>query len=95
VLLVGIVALNVVTLTFTAAAGKVDVKNTELSKENSMLASLGAKKYGQARIRHEAAEVGLAMPTTAIPQLISARKGDVAEAASRLAAAEAGAPNPE
>jgi hypothetical protein len=92
VLLVGIVALNVVTLTFTASAGKVDIKNTELSKENSMMQSRVAQKYGQARIRHEAAELGLAMPTTAIPQLISAHKGDVAEAAARLAAA---APSPE
>src|SRR6185437_14635072 len=45
VLLVGIVALNVVTLSFAASLGKVEAVNTELSKKNSMLQSLAAKKY--------------------------------------------------
>jgi hypothetical protein len=92
VLLVGIVALNVVTLSFAASAGKVDERITELSNENSMLQSREAQHYGQARIRHEAAEQGLAMSTTAGPQMIETRKGDVAAAAARLAAA---APSPE
>ncbi|HVX33607.1 MAG TPA: hypothetical protein VHA80_10760 [Solirubrobacterales bacterium] len=87
VLLVGIVALNVVTLSFAASSGKVDAKNTELSKENSMLQSRVAQKYGQARVRAEAAALGLKMSTDAVPQLIDVRKGDVAEAAARLAAA--------
>jgi hypothetical protein len=90
-LLVGIVALNVVTLSFAASSGKVDVKNTELSKENSMLQSRVAEKYGQAKLRHEAAALGLAMPTEAVPQLIQAHKGDVDEAAARLAAAASAA----
>jgi len=89
VLLVGIVALNVVTLSFAASSGKIDAKNTELGKENSMLQSRVAQKYGQARLRSEAADLGLKMPTEAVPQLVSARQGDVAEAASRLAAAGA------
>jgi hypothetical protein len=96
VLLVGIVALNVVTLSFAASAGKVEALNASLSKENSVMQGLAAKKYGQARMRHEAKELGLA-PTTeadAQPQLINARKTDVAEAAARLKAAVASA-NPE
>lgn len=58
--------------------------------------SLAAKKYGQARMRNEAAKLGLALPTeaTAEPQLINARKSDVGEAAARLKAAAAAA-NPE
>jgi hypothetical protein len=87
VLLVGIVALNVVTLSFAASSGKIDAKNTELSKENSMLQSRVAQKYGQARVRAEAAALGLKMSTDTVPQLVDVRKGDVAEAASRLAAA--------
>ena len=47
-----------------------------------MLQSLAAKKYGQARMRDEAGKLGLAMPTEAVPQLINAHKGDVAEAAA-------------
>ncbi len=38
VLLVGIVALNVVTLSFAASAGKIDEQITALDQENSMLA---------------------------------------------------------
>jgi hypothetical protein len=39
------------------------------------------------RIRGEAAQLGLAMPTTEEPKLIEAKPGDVATAAARLAAA--------
>lgn len=87
VLLVGIVALNVVTLSFAASAGKVQESNLVLSKENSMLAGLEAKKYGQEIQRHEAAEQGLVMSTAAEPQDVTARPTDAAEAAVRLAAA--------
>ncbi len=91
VLLVGIVALNVVTLSFAASSGKIDAKNTELSKENSMLQVRAAQKFGQARVRAEATALGLKMATEKVPQLINVHKGDVAEAASRLAAAGAAA----
>jgi hypothetical protein len=96
VLLVGIVALNVVTLSFAASAGKVEAVNSELSKANSGLQTLAATKYGQERMRHAATKLGLALPTEADaqPQLITARKTDVAEAAARLKAASAAA-NPE
>jgi len=92
VLLVGIVALNVVTLSFTASAGEVDQRITTLSNENSMLQGLNSKHYGPARMRAEAAEMGLTTQTEAIPQLINVGKGDVTEAASRLAAAAASSP---
>jgi hypothetical protein len=93
VLLVGIVALNVVTLSFAASAGKIDGKITELSQENSMLQNRVAEHYSQARVRHEATELGLAIPTETAPQVISPHRGDVSAAASRLAAAAA--PSPE
>jgi hypothetical protein len=95
VLLVGIVALNVVTLSFAASSGKIFAKNSELAKENSMLQSLAAKKLGQAKIRHEAAALGLKMATEKVPQLVNVHNGDVAEAASRLAAAAAGTASAE
>jgi len=87
VLLVGIVALNVVTLSFAASSGKIDTKNTALGKENSMLEGRLAQKTGQGRLRGEASALGLKMSTEKIPQLIVAKGSDVAEAASRLAAA--------
>jgi len=87
VLLVGIVALNVATLSFAASAGKIDEQITALEKENSMLESREAKYFSTARIRNEGAALGLAMPTTEDPRLIEFEPADVATAASRLAAA--------
>ncbi|MBS1864071.1 MAG: hypothetical protein JSS68_20445 [Actinobacteria bacterium] len=91
VLLVGIVALNVVTLSFAASAGKVDERNTELSQENSALQSRVAQKYGQAKLHHEATALGLSLLPEAQPQILTVHRSDVAEAAARLAAAAAGA----
>ena len=87
VLLVGIVALNVATLSFAASAGKIDEQITSLEQENSMLESREAKYFSTARIRNEGAAAGLAMPTTEEPALIEFEPEDVATAASRLAAA--------
>jgi hypothetical protein len=86
VLLVGIVGLNVVTLSFAASAGKVQESNLALSRENSVMQGREAKVYGQGPQRHKAAEMGLAIPT-AQPQDVTARPTDAAEAAARLAAA--------
>jgi hypothetical protein len=87
VLLIGIVALNVVTLSFAASAGKVDGRIQELSRENSVLQSLQAKKYGQARINHEAKKMGLSASTATVPKMVSVGKGNVTLAARRLGAA--------
>jgi hypothetical protein len=87
VLLVGIVALNVVTLSFAASSGKIGEKATALEKENSQLGGRMETKFSQERIRGEAAKLGLAMSTTTNPHLVIAGKGDVATAAARLAAA--------
>ena len=70
VLLVGIVALNVVTLSFAASAGKIDEQITALEKENSMLEGREAERYSTARIRAQAAALGLAMPTTEEPTAV-------------------------
>jgi hypothetical protein len=87
VLLVGIVALNVATLSFAASSGQIDEQITALEKENSMLESREAEHFSTARVRAAAAEVGLAMPTTEEPKVIEAQPGDIAAAAARLAAA--------
>jgi hypothetical protein len=90
VLLIGIVALNVVTLSFTASAGKVDERIQALSRENSVLGSLQAKKYGQVQIDGKAKKLGLSASTAAEPRVATVGKGNVAAAAARLAAAAAG-----
>jgi hypothetical protein len=87
VLLVGIVTLNVATLSFAAASGQIDEQITALEKENSVLESREAEHFSTARIRGEAALLGLAMPNLEEPKLIEYKPGDVATAAARLAAA--------
>jgi hypothetical protein len=86
-LLVGIVALNVATLSFAASSGKIDEQITSLEQEISMLESREAKYFSTARIRNEGAAAGLAMPTTEEPKLIEFEPEDIATAAARLAAA--------
>src|SRR5215211_265814 len=87
VLLVGIVALNVATLSFAASSGKIDEQITALEQENSMLESREAERYSTARVRGQAAALGLTMPNTEEPKLIEFEPGDVAAAADRLSAA--------
>ncbi len=87
VLLVGIVALNVATLSFAASAGKIDEQITALEKENSMLGGREAERYSTARIRSQAAAAGLAMPTSEDPRVVEFDPADLATAAARLAAA--------
>jgi hypothetical protein len=87
VLLVGIVALNVATLSFAASAGKLDEQITTLENENSMLGGREAQRFSTARVRSQASVLGLAMPNTEEPQVVELSPDDVATAASRLAAA--------
>jgi hypothetical protein len=86
-LLVGIVGLNVATLSFAATSGKIDEQIMALEKENSMLESREAERFSTERVRAEASQVGLAMPTTEEPVVIEAGREDIAGAAARLAAA--------
>jgi hypothetical protein len=86
VLLVGIVALNVVTLSFAASSGKVEERNSILEKENTVMQGKAAAALGAQRMRNEAKELKLVQPAETQPQMITARPTDIAEAASRLAA---------
>jgi hypothetical protein len=87
VLLVGIVALNVLTLSFATSSGRIAQDITTLSKENSVLGSRAAQRFSTARTRYEAGAAGLFMPNVEDPVLIEAGPDDVATAAARLAAA--------
>jgi len=89
-LLAGIVALNVFTLGLTAEAGHIDQNLVALEKENSILRSRDAHRSGSTRIRHDAAAIGLEMAAVDEVASIEPRRGDVAVAAQRLAAAETG-----
>jgi len=87
VLLVGIVALNVVTLSFAASTGGIDQNIQALDKENALLRNRDAQKSGIERIRGAAAVQGLVMPTADQVHYIDAGRDDVATAAQRLAGA--------
>ncbi|HEX3325170.1 MAG TPA: hypothetical protein VHR65_08595 [Solirubrobacterales bacterium] len=87
VLLVGIVALNVVTLSFAASTGGIDENIQALDKENALLRNRDAQKSGIERIRGAAAAQGLVMPTADQVHYIDAGRDDVATAAQRLAGA--------
>ncbi len=90
VLLVGIVAVNVLTLSFSAAAGHIDQNITALEEENPLLSSRVAQRDGAARVRSEAAALGLSAASTDQIQAVQAGPHDVAVAAQRLAAAGTG-----
>jgi hypothetical protein len=90
VLLVGIVALNVVTLSFAASSGKIDEQITTLEEENGGLQSRDARLSGTGDVRNAAAPLGLAMPSSETIHFTDAGSKDVATAARRLAAAGPG-----
>ena len=87
VLLVGIVALNVVTLSLAASAGHIDQNIQALAEENSLLRSRDAQKSGAARIRQDAARLGLSAAALNQVGAVQAGPQDVETAARRLAAA--------
>jgi hypothetical protein len=86
VLLAGIVALNVVTLSFAASSGKIDEQLTALEEENPVLSGREAHAFGIGPVRQAAGELGLAMPASESIHFTDSGPGDVAAAAQRLAA---------
>jgi hypothetical protein len=87
VLLAGIVTLNVITLSIAAGAGHVDRNIQALDEENSLLRSRDAQRSGAARVRHDAAGLGLSAAPVDEVEYVRASTGDVATAARRLAGA--------
>jgi hypothetical protein len=87
VLLVGIVALNVVTLSLAAGAGHIDRNIQALDEENGILRSRDAQKSGAGRIAQEAAALGLSAAAVSEAGAVRAGPRDVRTAARRLAAA--------
>jgi len=86
-LLAGIVALNVVTLSFAASSGRIDAQITVLDQENSILGGRDARLYGTGAMRNAAGALGLAMPSSDEIHFTDAGPDDVAVAVQRLAAA--------
>jgi len=86
-LLAGIVALNVVTLSLAATAGQIDQNIQALDQENSILRNRDAQRSASPRVRHDAAALGLVVANIDGVDFIQAGRNDAAIAAQRLAAA--------
>ncbi len=89
-LLAGIVVINVVTLSVAATAGHVDRNIQALDAENSILRNRDAALSGMARVRHDAAVLGLSVASSDEIGYVQFDPGDVSVAAQRLAGASAG-----
>lgn len=89
-LLAGIVAVNVVTLSIAASAGHIDRNIAALDGENSTLRGRDAALSGSDRVRHDAAALGLMMGASDQIGYVQFEPRDIAVAAQRLAAAGAG-----
>ncbi len=85
-LLIGIVALNVATLSFTATAGKAEQNIETLSEENSVLRAHEARLLANSRVRSAAASLGLAVPEPGAISYRDAGPDAIAAAARRLSA---------
>jgi len=90
VMLAGIVALNVVTLSFAASSGHIDKNIQALDQENPLLRARDAQISGASRVRAEATAQGLIMPSADLTRFVQAGPNDIATASRRLAAAGSG-----
>jgi hypothetical protein len=85
VLLTGIVALNVVSLSLSATQGKLSEQAQILEQENSALRARLAERLSSARVRNAAASLGMAAPDSTDINYRDASKDAVRLAAQRLA----------
>lgn len=93
-LLCGIVAINVLGLSLSAAGSQTSTKIDELQQQNSVLRARIANRLSGERISEAAAALGLQVPAPDAVSYLQARRSDAERAAERLAAGEiaAGAP---
>ena len=87
-LLAGIVALNVVTLNFTATAGGIEAQRQTLREENSLLQRRLAERLSNGRVQGAAVAMGLERPDGRDIAFATAGPEAVKIAAERLAALE-------
>ncbi len=84
-LLTGIVALNVVSLSLSAAQGKLSQQAMIVEQENTALHARLAERLSSGRIRHSAASIGMTAPKTSDVSYRDASRDAVRAAARRLA----------
>lgn len=85
-LLAGIVALNVATLSLTATAGEIEAQRQTLREENSLLQRRLAQRLSNQRVQAAAAQLGLARPDGREIAFRTAGPAQIQAAAERLQA---------
>lgn len=86
-LLVGIVGLNVVNLSFTANAAKIDAQIATLESEIGVLEAREATRFSVDRLQSAGRELGLVQPSMEDARFVEFDRDTLANAARRLAAA--------
>ncbi|MCL4286234.1 MAG: hypothetical protein KJ006_01140 [Thermoleophilia bacterium] len=90
ILLCGIVAINVLGLSLSAAGSETSTKIDELQRQNSVLRARIANRLSSERISESAAALGLQVPAPDAVDYLRARRSDAERAAERLAGGEIG-----
>ncbi|HSJ18827.1 MAG TPA: hypothetical protein VK920_12095, partial [Solirubrobacterales bacterium] len=91
-LLAGIVALNVVSLSFSSSASRVAERSEQLKQANSVLEARLAKKLSSQRVKSIAAGLGFEIPKPEDIVYLSPDGRDPHVAARRIQAGEVGGP---
>jgi hypothetical protein len=84
VLLIGIVALNVVALSFSASSSRAAAAADQLERQNSALRAQIAKELSNGEVQAAALQLGLAIPEPGAIAYLQTSPDDAAEAAKRL-----------
>jgi hypothetical protein len=87
-LLAGIVALNVLSLSYSTKAGQVAERSASLERENSVLRAQLSNKLASKRVESIAASLGLEVPDPRETVFLRPDKGDPEVAARRVKAGE-------
>lgn len=86
ILLIGLVAVNVVTVSYGASASKVDAEIQALERRNAILKSTETEILSMPRVHETALSAGMAAPDPEELRYLRYKPGDLAAAAQRLAA---------
>jgi hypothetical protein len=83
-LLIGIVALNVLALSFSASSSRAGAAADELERQNSAARAQIARDLSNGEVQGAAGELGLSMPSAGSIGYLKSGPDDAAEAAKRL-----------
>jgi hypothetical protein len=94
VLLAGIVALNVGTLSLSSGAGQALERGQKLNRQNSELRSKLARRLSAEQLEKSAAKIGMVVPDPGAIRYLTVARGDSRHAAKRLLAGLPAEPAP-